>query len=131
MFNIRQMMYQKLLAQMILNVSPSTPTCQVKEVHNNMFWSQYLYASFQDAKQEPNRLVRHFQYVSSGQVLFYFINYISNTNFSTLWSLYGNICNRYFTTMMMISKFNGTSTPKGSYSAETGVEYPASLNGVH
>ncbi len=26
--------------------------------------------------------------------------------------------------MMMISKFNGTSTPKGSYSAKTGVKLP-------
>ncbi len=33
--------------------------------------------------------------------------------------------------MMMISKFNGTSTPKGSYSANTGVNYPMSLNRVH
>ncbi len=33
--------------------------------------------------------------------------------------------------MMMISKFNGTSTPIGSYSAKTGVNYPMSLNRVH
>ncbi len=29
------------------------------------------------------------------------------------------------------SKFNGTSTPKGSYSAKTCVNYPMNLNGVH
>ncbi len=33
--------------------------------------------------------------------------------------------------MMMISKCNGTSTPKGSYSAKTGVNCPMSLNRVH
>ncbi len=32
--------------------------------------------------------------------------------------------------MMMISKFNGTSTPKGSYSAKTGVNCPMSLNSL-
>ncbi len=32
---------------------------------------------------------------------------------------------------MMISKFNGTSTPKRSYSAKTGVDCPVSLNRVH
>ncbi len=31
----------------------------------------------------------------------------------------------------LISKFNGTSTPKGSYSAKTGVNCPMSLNRVH
>ena len=31
----------------------------------------------------------------------------------------------------MISKFNGTSTPKGSSSAKTGVNYPMSPNRVH
>ncbi len=33
--------------------------------------------------------------------------------------------------MMMISQFNSTSTPKGSYSAKTGVNYPMSLNRIH
>ena len=31
---------------------------------------------------------------------------------------------------MMISKFNGTSAPKGPYSAKTGVNCPMSLNRV-
>ncbi len=31
----------------------------------------------------------------------------------------------------VISKFNGTSTPKGSYSAKTGVNCPTSLSRVH
>ncbi len=31
----------------------------------------------------------------------------------------------------VISKFNGTSAPKASYSAKTGVNYPMSLNWVH
>ncbi len=33
--------------------------------------------------------------------------------------------------MMMISMCNGTSTPKGSYSAKTGVNCPMRLNRVH
>ncbi len=33
--------------------------------------------------------------------------------------------------MMMISKFNGTSTPEGSYGAKTVVNCPMSLNRVH
>ncbi len=33
--------------------------------------------------------------------------------------------------MMMISKVNGTSTPKGSYSAKSGASCPMSLNRVH
>ena len=33
--------------------------------------------------------------------------------------------------IMMISKFNGTPTPKGSYSAKAGVNCPMSLNRVH
>ncbi len=32
---------------------------------------------------------------------------------------------------MMISQFNGTSTPKGSYRAKTGVNCPMRLNRVH
>ena len=30
--------------------------------------------------------------------------------------------------MMMISQFNGTSTPKGSYSAKAGVNYMYAMN---
>ncbi len=32
--------------------------------------------------------------------------------------------------MMMISQFNSTSTPKGSYSVKTGVNCPMSLNSL-